>query len=219
MNVTGVVRDFNETHPDFEKGISGHVPGLVASTLVGKDPVFVQPPGSGAISSAASFSQWFNDVPGVNMSQNLTLTLNEVSPGIFEYTSNRFFPIDGQLFGNQGRSHNYHFTLELNLNFTYKPGQKFSFTGDDDLWLFIDNKLVVDLGGVHLAISGSVDLDTLGLNPGQTYDFDLYFAERHTSESNFNMQISGIEFSDPEPAAALSFFACFVAAIRRRNKR
>lgn len=221
INVTGVVRDFNDTHPDFEKGISGHVTGLVSSTLLGKDPVFIKPDGTGAISSATSFSQWFNDTPGTNMSQNLTLTLNEVNPGIYEYSTSSFFPIDDQLFGNQGRGHNYHFTFELNQQFTYEAGQQFSFTGDDDVWVYINNQLVVDLGGVHGAINGSVDLDTLGLTAGNNYDFDLYFAERHTSQSNFKMQLTGIELhnSVPGPAAVVPFAVGFIAAIRRRSKR
>lgn len=221
INVTGVVRDFNDTHPDFEKGISGLVTGLVSSNLVGKDPVFIKPNGSGAISSAASFSQWFNNTPGVNLWQNLTLTLNEVTPGKYEYSTSSFFPIDGQLYGNQGRSHNYHFTFELNQQFTYQAGQKFDFTGDDDVWVYINNQLVVDLGGVHGAASGSVNLDSLGLTAGQTYDFDLYFAERHTSESNFKMQLTGIELhnSVPGPAAAVPFLVGFVAAFKKRVKR
>ena len=66
----------------------------------------------------------------------------------------------------------------------------FSFDGDDDLWVFINDELVVDLGGVHPAVSGSVDLDTLGLTIGETYDFDLFFAERHTTQSNFRIDTS-----------------------------
>jgi len=222
MTVTGTVRDFNDTHPDFEsKEVKAPVTGLVSSTLVGKDPVFVKLGDTTSITSKESFSQWFNNTPGVNMWQSLTLTLNEVSPGLFEYSNSSFFPIDGQLFGNQGRWHNYHFTFELNQQFTYKPGQKFHFTGDDDVWVYINNQLVVDLGGVHAAASGSVDLDTLGLTAGQTYDFDLYFAERHTVDSNFKMQLTGIELHDavPGPAAALPFLVGFAAAFRKRNKR
>ena len=54
-----------------------------------------------------------------------------------------------------------------------------------------------DLGGVHPAITGSVDLDAaaaaLGIVAGNTYDFDLFFAERHLVASNFRIDTS-IEF-------------------------
>jgi len=191
LNAT--VRDFQDTHPDFEKGISGLVTGLVQSQL-GADskPVFVGPNGRGAITSAASFNQWYNDVPSVNLKTTIPIELRENTPGsgVFSFLSNSFFPIDGQLFGNQGRSNNFHFTLELHTNFTYRGGEVFQFTGDDDIWVFINNRLVVDLGGVHSAASGAVNLDTLGLVKGSTYKFDFFFAERHTFGSNFLLQTS-----------------------------
>lgn len=191
LNAT--VRDFRDTHPDFEKGISGLVTGLV-QTQLGPDskPIFVGPDGRGAISSTASFNQWYNDDPAVNTKTIIPLVLSETAPnsGVFSFQSNAFFPIDGQLFGNQNRIHNYHFTLELHTNFVYRGGEVFQFTGDDDIWVFINNRLVVDLGGVHGAASGSVNLDSLGLTPGSTYAFDFFFAERHTTESNFRLQTS-----------------------------
>jgi fibro-slime domain-containing protein/RHS repeat-associated protein len=191
LNAT--VRDFKDTHPDFEKGISGLVTGLVQNQLgPNSKPIFVGPNGRGAISSTASFNQWYNDDPTVNSKTIVPVVLGETAPGsgIYSFQSNAFFPIDGQLFGNQGRVHNYHFTLELHTNFTYRGGEVFQFTGDDDIWVFINNRLVVDLGGVHGAAAGSVNLDTLGLTPGSTYAFDFFFAERHTTESNFRLTTS-----------------------------
>jgi fibro-slime domain-containing protein len=103
-----------------------------------------------------------------------------------------FFPIEGQGFGNPGGSpdRNFHFTFELHTEFTYDDdgAQYFSFLGDDDVWVFINGQLVIDLGGVHSAIEQGVDLTRLDLTDGETYALDFFFAERHRTQSNFRFQ-------------------------------
>jgi fibro-slime domain-containing protein len=71
-------------------------------------------------------------------------------------------------------------------------------TGDDDIWVFINDKLVLDQGGVLPPRTGTINLDTLSLTPGQTYDFDLFFAERHTVQSNLGI-VTNIELSPSTP--------------------
>jgi len=100
MTLNTTVRDFKIEHPDFEPTTGGFVTGLVRTSL-GPDgkPVLAEPYGRGSISGPETFSQWYNDVPGVNLRTTLPLTLTETSPGsgIFRFSSSSFFPIDDQL--------------------------------------------------------------------------------------------------------------------------
>jgi fibro-slime domain-containing protein len=95
-------------------------------------------------------------------------------------------------FGEEGQPHNFHFTTEIHTRFTYRGGERFTFTGDDDLWLFINDRLAIDLGGLHPQLSATVDLDAsaaaLGLEAGETYPMDIFHAERHTDASNFHVE-------------------------------
>ena len=68
--------------------------------------------------------------------------------------------------------------------FTYKGGEYFNFRGDDDVFVFIDHQLVINLGGIHDPELAQVNVDTLGLTLGQTYPLDFFSAERHVVGSN-----------------------------------
>ena len=90
------------------------------------------------------------------------------------------------------RRHGLLFTTEAHTAFTYVGGEVFTFRGDDDLWVFVNGKLAVDLGGLHQQQEETIDFDAnrtrLGIEVGQTYPMDIFHAERHTSESNFRIQ-------------------------------
>ncbi len=198
------VRDFSVSHPDFEDYL-GVDPGIVAAML-GADgkPVYAGNPTTPTTSGKESFDQWFRDVPGVNMPIPIEIELSAADNGLYTYASSAFFPIDGQGFGDEGNIHNYHFTLELRTQFVYEGGEIFTFTGDDDLFTFVNGHLVIDLGGVHGAMNASVNLDEraaeLGIEKGKTYPLDFFFAERHTSESNFKIDTTIGCFSEqPDP--------------------
>lgn len=188
-----IYRDFEESHPDFGCSYNGTqiYPGLVLEDLGGDqkpqyNPDPPEPPDnwSGSdtqITSAETFAQWYNTTPDVNVESNGSIPLTETAPGsgVYTFSSDDFTPLGD---GNGA------FTTEIHTVFQYKEGQTFSFTGDDDLWIFIDGKLAVDVGGMHPARTGSIELDTLGLVPDQAYTMDIFHAERCYGSSNFHIE-------------------------------
>ena len=193
------VRDFSpRTHPDFESNFaSGLDVGIVQSTLGPDDkPVYAGMPRTKSTSGQANFDMWYRDTPGINLSEPLELQLLPVEdePGLFTYDDLEFFPIDGQLLGNEGRGNNFHFTLEASTTFEYRGTEVFSFAGDDDMWVFINRRLAIDLGGLHSSLSASVTLDdfaaTAGMTRGNVYPLHFFFAERHTIDSHFTIRTS-----------------------------
>jgi len=214
-----IYRDFSEAHPDFEGPFAGDVVrrGLVQGTL-GPDhkPVFLSsvggPPLKGSpteidptwtttqpvIQSAATFAQWYNTTPNVNIELPKTLKLEETTPGsgLWGFDSSAFFPLGPtEGFGITPKGNdlgmNFLFTTEIHVLFTYTTAQKFTFRGDDDMWIFVNGRLALDLGSMHGPEEGTIDFDAqamaLGISPGVSYPMDVFHAERHMRGSNFKI--------------------------------
>jgi len=213
-------RDFDALpDSDFEMPFSGDVVrrGLVASTLgPNQKPVFQDSVGHPAlkgtpvdidptwnvtqpvIHSAESFNEWYTNVPGKNIELPKKLKLEQASPGsgIYGYESSAFFPLaPTEGFGITPKGNdlgmNFLFTTEIHVLFTYTARQQFTFRGDDDMWIFVNGKLALDLGSMHGPEEGTIDFDqqasSLGIVPGGTYPMDVFHAERHTRGSNFKI--------------------------------
>lgn len=234
ISFTGTIRDFKADHPDFEFNLDGadkpwnhgmNRDRNIVTKTIGSDkkPVYNGAPTTPSTSGEANFNQWFNDVPGVNKSIEHSIYLEKQSDGTYQFSSDKFFPINDKLFGNikddpsiiapdnhknwgTRKHYNYHFTYEVHQRFTYKGGETFSFRGDDDVWVYINGKRVIDIGGVHGPQEASVKLDDvaneLGIEVGGTYDFDFFFAERNFSGSNFKITTS-IELEEKDPSVSL----------------
>lgn len=214
IELAGVIRDFTVNHPDMQrKGPKFKVIQNMVLDQIGQDGKPVLNNGklnkNFRIESADSFDQWFNDTPGVNISIPYSITLDngqEGSGGIYSFAIEKpeyFFPVDGLGWNDTAadknrNQRNFYFTYEIHTQFTYtNPTERtddlvFSFTGDDDVWVFINGKLAVDIGGVHPQVNEQINLDdnaeALGLVPGESYPLDFFFAERYTSQSNFRIE-------------------------------
>lgn len=195
----GVLRDFKDTHPDFERtpGNGGFAYGLdpdITLDTLSSDNKPQYKGGSFSTTDRANFDKWYRDVSGVNESIDYTIELNDSDgDGTYTYYNADFFPLDEMAdFDDQGRNHNYHFTYEIHSTFTYSGEETFEFRGDDDVWVYINGQKIIDLGGVHGEETKSVNLDdvasSIGIIPGRNYDFDFFFAERHTTQSNFKIE-------------------------------
>ena len=143
-----------------------------------------------------------------------TYKLNGVrQPGgnIFTYNGDgsNFFPlIQSELKNDNVEGAKYYFGMRYDINFKlgdYVGPLNYSFTGDDDLWVLLDGKVVIDLGGIHQALSETTDLwDALEFKEGvgatkdddkkKTHRLTILYMERGAWASNCKM-----EFTIPDP--------------------
>ena len=178
--------------------------GLVESTL--NEDLLPVASGSGSFLpnrglTVANFSRWFNSVDGLSEIKSDTISLQYSSNSkTFSYQSSNFHPVSSELF-----------TMSLEIPFTtlLSGSEAFSITADDDTWVFMDDQLILDMGGIHSATEGVVTINESGelsvsidgssesrldivLSENQISRLRIFHANRDSSESIFKINLSNM---------------------------
>ena len=137
-----------------------------------------------------------------------------------------FFPFhkwdeDYDLYVNWNKNLNHHFGMSMSVDFNMPKDPKavkdtsgndiiFEFSGDDDLWVFIDGKLAMDIGGIHQPTSGTINFTTgvvtvngsqqlsrtnfndrfPNLYDGNNHTLQVFYIERGGCDSNCKIQFN-----------------------------
>jgi len=211
-------------HPDFEIPTNGTLTvGVVLDTL-GPDrkPQYNAKVDTtlSKTSNQTNFDTWYRDSKYCKTVID-TITLLGQSNGTFMYDHSSyyssdlkmwlrpaFFPLDNKGWAAPGgpelpflgtcdldnSKHNFSFTSELRYWFEFKGGETLDFIGDDDVWVFLNGKLAVDLGGIHEAAEGTITLDgptatKFNLTKGKVYEIALFQAERKQTRSSYKLTV------------------------------
>ncbi|WP_270203989.1 DUF7604 domain-containing protein [Coprococcus sp. TM115-141] len=136
-----------------------------------------------------------------------TYTLNGVRNGSGDWVTgagNNFYPLDKVLpsYEDSERGNNNYFGMRYDVTFKigdYVGPLNYKFTGDDDLWVVLDGKkIVIDLGGIHSAATGNVDLwnyigqaaNLTEAQKQQTHTLTILYMERGAGASNCEMKFT-----------------------------
>ena len=129
------------------------------------------------------------------------LTGNYMDRGEYSgYDGVKLFPSS-----DDGKDHNNMFGMQYSINFEltedYVGPLEYYFFGDDDMWVFLDGRLVCDIGGVHSSVGAYVNLwDYIEKGDAGKHTLKFYYTERGLSGSTCYMQFTLPSVSSVPPS-------------------
>lgn len=176
-----------------------------------------------------NFYRWFHNTESSQRvdGRKITFTTND-GGHTYVYGNKGVFPIDDFDFSSDDpttikyNGTNFHYTAHLQFALRVKADgtEIFKFEGDDDVWVFLNNKLILDIGGLHEMLTGyftinkdntittytqdklssdnmtkrTYDLSEFGIKKGDIVNLDFFYAERSTTESNMRITITDMDW-------------------------
>ncbi len=171
--------------------ISGGVDLMLCDELLNDSLGSMAVMSTAGISSAMTFGQWYTEALGISLAATHQITLaRDADTGVYTFKDDEFYPLDGLLYGNEGDPHNRYFTFAIAADFAYSvcDGQFIELQGSDDIWLFVNGEMAIDLGGIEAGTSQVIELDRMGLTDGGVYTMHLFYAHRSASSPSLTFR-------------------------------
>lgn len=145
---------------------------------------------TGQVAGISTFNQWFSSVPGINDFERHQMFLTNTG-GNYEMSTTEWDPINGELYGNEGDSGNRGFTFAGESQFEYAEcaDQYFEIETAMDAWVFIDDELVIDLGGNTGMSSQRIQTDRMNLADG-LHTLRVFIAQRQAGTDGLRITTS-----------------------------